>query len=157
MRRVRVGPFVLVAFLAGSWFLSYRSQETDEEKAERLANAPEVACEALLRDSRRSDGEEEYREVDEHYTPDDLQYVRDLSKHAMAVLDGTTHPDAQAVLRYLEEDENASAAVRQTGDIGVVEDMIPVIHGLRDRAVRACTDLGHPEWEEYLRTRDRGG
>lgn len=149
-----IGVGILIAFVGLFLWITYQSAETPGERRERLQNAPEVACEAMLRDSRRIDGVEEYREIDEHYTQGDLRYEKDLDEYAMDQLDGATDPEAQAILRYLQHSENAQDALAQTGDMGVVEDMIPVSQGLREDTVEACTDLGHPEWEEYLQERD---
>jgi hypothetical protein len=141
---------VIVVIWAALSLLVDQSKETDEEKAERLADAPLVACEAMLRDARRSDGEEDYRDVDENYTEGDLRYVSDLREHARAQLDGATDPDALTILRYLDHDVHVSDAIAQSGDVGAVEDLAPVGHGLLVDAVQACVDLGYPEWQEHL-------
>jgi hypothetical protein len=132
-----VKPLALVVVVAGL--------NTIGAYAERQAKAPtDDACMTMLDYHRSVPGEEEASDA-----WDRLRYVETR-------LDKATAPKAVAIREYLAYDALNRGAGRvpnefvlETDDTGLVA-RTGTGHRLLMRAAQACTDLGHPELQEYL-------
>lgn len=136
-----VRPFVLVVVVGGL--------NTIGAYAERQATAPtDDACLTMLTYHRSVPGEDEASDA-----WDRLRYVETR-------LDKARAPEAVAIREYLAYDALYRGAGRapdefvlETDDIGLAA-RTGTGHRLLMRAAQACTDLGHPELQEYLYDRE---
>jgi hypothetical protein len=138
-----VKPLVLVAIVAGLNALG--------AYAERQAISPTAdACRTMLDYFRAEPGGE-----DKSDAWDRLRYVSDR-------LDNATAPEAVAIREYLAPYRLNRGPGTGPSELVIETEPQEVELGSRRspqlmRAAQACTDLGHPELQEYLHdTRDEG-
>jgi hypothetical protein len=117
--------------------------------AERQAKTPtDDACMTMLTYHRSAPGE------------DDGSDAWDRLRYVESRLDKTRGPEAVAIREYLTYDRLYRGAGRtpnelvlETDDIGLAA-QTGTGRRLLMRAAQACTDLGHPDLEEYLYDED---